>query len=320
MLSVEPARLRNLISHTMHVSLSHDEGMAMRSILNTVLEVGLVTVPVKVFAATSSHDRNLHQYHQEDGGRIRYEKICDVEEAPVPADEIRRGHERSDGNLVLLEKADFEELPVSSKLIETLKFVPPEQVDPIYFEKSYYLGPGKDGTKPYIVLRDALAESGLVALVAFTMRERECLATIRPHGDVLVLETMLWADEVRVPEADLPKDAVDASELALAQILIDAKTGDWHPEEYSDEYQKALDELIEAKAEGREAPKAKRERRPKVTSIMDALERSVAEIDPDKLPKPPATARKSAKKAAKRTPRKTAAKKTAKAAAKRDRS
>jgi DNA end-binding protein Ku len=294
--------------------------MAMRSILNTVLEVGLVTIPVKVFAATASHDRNLHQYHRTDAGRIRYERICEVEDAEVPTEEIRKGYERPSGDLVLLEDTDFEQLPVTSKLIETLKFVPAEQIDPIYYVKSYYLGAGKDGAKPYMVLRDALAESGLVALVTFTMRERESLATIRPLGDVLVLETMLWADEVRVPEADLPKDAVDESELALAQILIDAKTGEWNPEQYSDEYQAALDELIEAKAAGREAPKAPKTRRPKVTSIMDALERSVAEIDPDKLPAPKKAARKSAKKATKRAPRKTAAKKTAKAAAKRDRS
>jgi DNA end-binding protein Ku len=301
------------------MSLSHDGAMAMRSILNTVLEVGLVTIPVKVFAATASHDRNLHQYHRTDAGRIRYERICEAEDAEVPTEEIRKGYERPNGDLVLLEDADFEQLPVTSKRIETLKFVPAEQIDPIYYVRSYYLGAGDDGAKPYMVLRDALAESGLVALVTFTMRERESLATIRPLGDVLVLETMLWADEVRVPEADLP-DAIEESELALAQILIDAKTGDWNPEQYSDEYQRALDELIEAKAHGREAPKAPKTRRPKVTSIMDALQRSVAEIDPDKLPKAKKAARKTAKKAAKRAPRTTAAKKTAKAAAKHDRS
>lgn len=290
------------------MNLSHDDGM--RSILNTTLSWGMVRIPVKVFAATSTHDRDLHQYHRDDAGRIRYERVCEIDDEPVPSSEIVKGVEDRDGNLVLLEDDELEGLPVTSKLIETLAFVPNEQIDTILYEKSYYLGVGEGGTEPYIVLRDALAEKGLVAIVAFTMRQRESLAAVRPHGDVLVLTTMLWADEVRVPNADLPSGAVDAAELELAQLLINAKTGDWNPEQFSDEYQAALDELIEAKAAGREAPKAKKERRTKVTSIMDALQKSVAEIDPDKLPKPPA-ARKSAKKAAKKATRKKAADTTA---------
>jgi DNA end-binding protein Ku len=281
----------------------------------------MVRIPVKVFAATSTHDRDLHQYHRDDAGRIRYEKVCELDDEPVASSEIVKGVEDRDGNLVVLEDDELENLPVTSKVIETLAFVPNEQIDTILYEKSYYLGAGEGGTEPYIVLRDALTEKGLIAIVAFTMRQRESLAAVRPHGDVLVLTTMLWADEVRVPNADLPADAVDSAELELAQLLINAKTGDWEPEQYSDDYQVALDELIEAKAAGREAPKAKRERRPKVTSIMDALQKSVAELNPDKLPAPKKTARKSAKKAAKRSARKTPAKKTAKAAApKRNRS
>jgi DNA end-binding protein Ku len=291
------------------MNVRHDD--LMRSILNTTLEFGMVRIPVKVFAATSNHDRDLHQYHRDDAGRIRYERVCELDDEPVPSSEITRGIETDDGHLVLMEDSDFEKLPVSSKTIETVEFVPAEQIDSILYERSYYLGAGDGGNEPYVVLRDALAERGLVAVVRFTLRQRQCLAAVRPHGDVLLLTTMLWADEVRVPDADLPAGVVDASELALAQILIDAKTADWNPEQYSDDYQQALDELIEAKARGEEAPRAKRERRPKVTSIMDALQKSVAEIDPDKMPPPKKSARKAAKKAAKRSStRKTAAKQT----------
>lgn len=290
--------------------------------LNTTIEMGLVRIPVKVYAATGSHDRQLRQFHVADAGRIRYEKVCELDDKPVTADDIRKGVEDQDGHVILLEDSDLESLPVrSSKHVDVLAFVAEAQIDPVFYDKAYYLGPGTNGVEPYLVLRDAMVEKGLVALVTITLRQRESLAVIRPHGNALVLDRLLWADEVRVPEVTGADATVDQAELDMAHMLIDMRTGDWDPEQYADEYQRALDELIEAKAEGREAPKAKRERRPKVTSIMDALERSVAEIDPDKLPKPPATARKSAKKAAKRTPRKTTAKQTAKAAApKRNRS
>jgi DNA end-binding protein Ku len=277
----------------------------MRSILNTEISFGLVRVPVKVFAATSSHDRPMHQYHAQDAGRIRYERICEVEDAPVPTEEISKGVEDRDGNIVFIDDEELEALPASSRVIEVQQFVPGEQIDPIFYEKSYYLGPNQ-AAESYIVLRDSLAQSGLVALATVTMRQRESLAAIRSHGDVLVMETMLWADEVRLPDLDVAP-TIKQGERDLAALLIDAQTGDWHPEEYADDYQAALDALIEAKAEGREAPKAAKEHRPRVADLMEALQRSVAEVDPDRLPAPKKAARKSAKKAAKRTPRKASA-------------
>jgi hypothetical protein len=133
----------------------------MRSILNTTLSWGLVRIPVKVYTATSTHDRDLHQYHRDDGGRIRYEKVCELDDEPVPSKEITKGVEDRDGNLVIIEDDELENPPVTSKVIETLTFVPNEQIDTIYYEKSYYLGPGEGGTEPYIVLRDALTEKDL---------------------------------------------------------------------------------------------------------------------------------------------------------------
>jgi DNA end-binding protein Ku len=282
--------------------------------LNTTIEMGLVRIPVKVYAATGSHDRTMRQFHAQDAGRIRYEKVCELDDEPVNADDIRKGIEDRDGNVILLEDDDLASLPVrSSKHVDVHAFIAPGQIDPIYYDKAYYLGPGAEGTAPYLLLRDSMIEKNLVALVTITLRQRETLAVIRPHDEVLVLERLLWADEVRVPEADLPKDAVDASELELAQLLINAKTGDWDPTQYADEYQKALDELIEAKHEGRPAPKGKPQAPAKVTNIMDALQKSLEQAEPGR--KPPATARKaSAKKAAKKAARKAPAK-TAKASA-----
>ncbi|WP_158630255.1 non-homologous end joining protein Ku [Glycomyces terrestris] len=288
--------------------------MAMRSILNTTLVFGLVRVPVKVYSATSSHDLNLHQYHAEDAGRIRYEKRCEVEDEVVPSEEIVKGVETKRG-VVLFDEDDMASLPQpSSREIETLAFVPGDQIDPIYYEKTYYLGPGDGKTGPYALLCQALEDAGRVALVRFTMRQRESLATVRPRDDVLVLETMMWPDEVTLPTALDVDASLSAKEMELAQVLIDAQTGEWRPEEYSDDFQAALEELIEAKRAGKPAPKAKPERLAKVISLVDALEKSVERADPDRAPAKKA-ARKSAKKAAKKTARKSTAKKTAKKAA-----
>jgi DNA end-binding protein Ku len=296
--------------HIVIMNLSHD-GL-MRSILNTVVEFGLVQVPVKVYAATGSHDRAMRQYHADDGGRIRYEKVCELDNNPIDADDIRKGVEDRDGNVVLLEDTDLDTLPVpSSKVVEVLAFVAEDQIDPIYYDRSYYLGPGAEGTAPYLVLRDAMAEKGLAALATITLRQRESLAVIRPDGEVLVLERLLWADEVRPSEVTGLDAKVDKAELEMAHLLINARTGEWDPSQYSDEYQKALDELVDAKHEGRPAPKGKPKPQAKVTNILEALQKSLEQADPGR--KPPATARKqAAKKPAKKAARKTAAKKTAK--------
>ncbi|MEU5874099.1 Ku protein [Glycomyces sp. NPDC047369] len=279
----------------------------MRSILNTTLSIGVVNVPVKVFSATASHDLVLHQYHEADAGRIRYEKVCEIEDQPVPAEEIVKGIETETG-LVVLEDADFDRLPVTSKIIEVLAFVPAEQIDPVYYEKSYYLGPGDGGPKPFILIREALAEAGRVALARFTMRQRASLAAIRPYQGTLVLDTLVWADEVRIPEIEAPGEVVEA-ELEMAAMLIDARSGDWDPGKYTvDDYQEALAELIEAKQAGRAAPKARKERTATVTSLLDALEKSVAQTGA-KPPSPKKAARKRAakKSTAKRTARTTTA-------------
>jgi DNA end-binding protein Ku len=285
----------------------------MRSILNTTLAFGLVRIPVKVYSATSGHDLAMHQHHASDGGRIRYEKVCEIEEEAVSSEEIVKGVEVDD-EVILLDDDDLATLPQpSSREIEVLGVVPSGQIDPIYYEKTYYLGPGGEAD-PYVLLREALQEAGRTAVVRFTMRQRESLAALRVRGDVLVLETMLWPDEIVIPQVEGVGGVVVQEELEMARILIDARSGDWHPERYTDDYQEALAELIEAKREGRPAPKAAPERKAKVISLMDALQKSVEQTAPDRLPAK--QARKSAKKAAKKAARSTA-KKTAKKAARR---
>src|SRR4051794_37634650 len=227
----------------------------MRSIWKGAISFGLVTIPVKLYSATEEKDVSFHQVHREDGGRIRYKRVCQIDGEEVPYSDIAKGYELSSGEVVVLTDEDFADLPLTtSRTIDVLEFVPLEQVDPIYFAKSYYLEPDAAGAKPYVLLRQALEQSGRVALVKVALRQRESLATLRVRDVVFVLEMMLWPDEVREAEFGFLDDDIDVrqQELQMAQSLIDTLSGDFHPEQYSDNYREALQALIEAKVEGRE--------------------------------------------------------------------
>ncbi|PRY59820.1 Ku protein [Glycomyces artemisiae] len=284
------------------------------AIWSGAIAFGLVSIPIKVTAATGSHDLGLHQYHAADEGRIRYLKVCEIDDEPVDPDEIVKGFETPDDEVVLLDEDDLKDLPVStSKTIEVLEFVPAEQIDPIYYDKSYYLEPDKTGGRPYVLLREALIQQDRIAVVKVTLRRRESLAALRPRGEALVMHTMMWPDEIRKPQTSGLDAEVRDQELEMAGTLIDAMAADFHPEGYTDAYQEALADLIEAKHEGRSAPKSKRERpKAKVIDLMDALQQSV---DQRKRPAKK-TARKAAKKTAKKSAKKTARKAPAKKAAK----
>ena len=273
----------------------------MAGIWNGVIAFGLVSIPVKLHAATGSHDISLHQYHSDDAGRIRYQKICEIDDKPVDAEEIVRGIETAEGEVVLLDDDDLEDLPVStSKTIEVLEFVPVEQIDPIHYEKTYYAEPAKAAAKPYLLLREALVSKEKIAIVKVTMRRRESLAALRPRDEVLVLHTMLWPDEIRQPEISGLAGEAGKQELEMAGTLIDAMSKDFDPEVYSDAYQEALWERIEAKKRGRttKAGKAKAQPMAKVINLMDALEKSVEQS------KEPAEKRRPKKAAKKAAPRK----------------
>ncbi|GLY73176.1 Ku protein [Actinoallomurus iriomotensis] len=251
----------------------------MRSIWKGAISFGLVTIPVKLYSATEQRDVAFHQVHREDGGRIRYKRVCTKDGEEVPYSDIAKGYELPDGEIVVLTDEDFENLPLStSRRIDVLLFATEEQVDPIYFSKSYYLEPEAQGTKPYVLLRDALESSGKVAVVKVALRQRESLGTLRVRDGVFVLETMLWPDEVRAPEFKFLEEDVDLrpQELQMASSLIDSMEGEFDPSEYKDAYREALQEVIEAKVEGKEVvPQEAEEEAPAASDLLSALRASV---------------------------------------------
>ncbi|WP_214327124.1 non-homologous end joining protein Ku [Nonomuraea sediminis] len=282
----------------------------MRSIWKGAISFGLVTIPVKLYSATEQKDVTFHQVHREDGGRIRYKRVCTLDGEEVPYSDIAKGYELATGEIVVLTDEDFEDLPLStSRRIDVLQFTPAEEIDPIYFAKSYFLEPDGQGAKPYVLLRNALESSGQVAVVKVALRQRESLATLRVRDGVFVLETMLWPDEIRVPDfAFLEEDIeVRPQELQMAESLIQTMEGEFDPTEYHDAYREALQQVIEAKVEGREviAPPGGEEEAGPAVDLMAALRASVEAAKRERSGEPPKAEKKPAKES-KRKPRKTA--------------
>lgn len=252
----------------------------MRAIWSGVISFGMVTVPVKLYGATEERRVAFHQVHATDGGRVRQKRVCELDGEEVSLSDVAKGYELPDGDVVVLSGKDFEGLPEAlAKTISVEAFVPEEQIDPIMYSRSYYLAPDKLGVRPYALLRDAMESSSRVAVVRFAMRERESLAALRIREGVLVLETMLWSDEIRKPDFDFLDSKVEpkAAELKMAELLIDSLSADFHPEEYHDTYREALEEIIEAKIAGREVvtPPAPVETGGQVIDLMAALKASV---------------------------------------------
>ncbi len=252
----------------------------MRSIWKGAVSFGLVSIAVKLYSATEEKDIRFHQVHRADGGRIRYQRICSLDGQEVSYDEIAKGYDLGGGEMVVLTDSDLADAPLTtSRAIEVLQFVPAEQVDPMLYNKAYYLEPEGAATKPYVLLRDALTRADRVAIVKVALRQREQLATLRVRDGVLVLNTMLWPDEVRNPEFGFLDDDVQArpAELAMAGSLIESMAADFHPEEYTDNYRAALQEIIDAKAAGREVltPPAEEPAPGAAVDLMAALRASV---------------------------------------------
>jgi DNA end-binding protein Ku len=253
----------------------------MRSIWKGSISFGLVNIAVKLYSATEEKDVSFHQVHREDGGRIRYKRVCTVDGEEVAYNDIAKGYELPDGEIVVLTDDDLAELPLTtSREIDVLQFVPLEQVDPIYFNKSYYLEPDPKATKAYVLLRDTLEESGKVAIVKVALRRREALATLRVREGVLTMETMLWPDEIRAPAFGFLDESPDVrkQEMAMAASLVDSLSGDFDPSEFTDQYREALESLIEAKVEGRDlvpAPETEVDGGGKVVDLVAALQASI---------------------------------------------
>ncbi len=253
----------------------------MRAIWKGAVSFGLVSVPVRVFAATQEHDIRFHQVHAEDGGRIKMKRTCSIDGEEVAYDQLAKGYESPDGRLVVLTDEDFDNLPLStSREIDVVEFVPAEQVDPILFNKTYYLEPEARAAKPYQLLREALTASDRMAVVKVALRQRETLAVLRVRDKVIVLQTLLWPDEVRAAEFDVLDSDVEVrpQELAMAQSLVESLAADFAPEQFEDSYTKALSDLVEAKLEGAEpapAPAEDATDTGEVVDLLTALQRSV---------------------------------------------
>ena len=225
----------------------------MRSMWKGAVAFGLVNVPIKLYAATEDHDVRFHQVHAADGGRIKMQRTCSIDGAVVDYKDLAKAYESDSGQVVMMDESDFDGLPVPGvREIEVLEFVPTEQVDPVLFDRSYYLEPEAKAIKPYVLLRQALSETERTAIVRVVLRSKTQLAALRVRGDVLVLQTMLWPDEVRTAEFDVLDTEVDIrpQELAMAASLIDSLASDFDAEEYSDEYRAALLEVIDRKLAG----------------------------------------------------------------------
>lgn len=291
----------------------------MRAIWKGAVSFGLVNVPVRLYSATENHDVQFRQVHREDGGRIKYKRTCSIDGEEVAYDDIAKGYETEDGDMVVLTDEDFKDLPSkSSKEINVEKFVPSEQIDPMLLDKSYYLEPDKTATKPYVLLREALESEGRMAVVTVSIRTRMTMAVLRVREGVIVMQTMLWPDEIRSPDFASIDEAGDATdkEMAMAKLLIEQLAGDFEADDYEDDYAIALQSLVKAKVEGGEvqAPAAEAEESGEVVDLLAALAKSVekAKASRGEAPSKPAakTAAKPAKKAAaKKAPAKKAAKK-----------
>ena len=248
-----------------------------RAIWSGNVAFGLVSVPIRLYSAIDEHDLDLHLVHVTDGSRIGYLKVCKAEGEPVPDEEIQKGYE-SDGKIVLLEDADFEAARGEGrKTIEILDFVPHEQIDPVFFERTYYVGPAEGAEKVYRLLVEAMERAQLSALVDFFFRDREQLACLRVRDGVLLLEKMYYADEIR-PHEDVRPDRrgkLDEKELDLASSLIDRFTGDFDPTRYEDTYRERLLEVVRRKRRGEaiEAPVPDEEEAP--PDLLEALRQSV---------------------------------------------
>jgi DNA end-binding protein Ku len=287
-----------------------------RAMWKGAISFGLVTIPVSVYPATEEKGLKFNQLHDEDGGRIRYKRVCEKDGEEVSFEHIVKGYEVEKDRYVVLTDEDFDAVPVeSSRAIDIERFVDLDDIDPVMFKKSYYLIPEETGAKAYALLREAMSEDGRVGIAKVSFRDKEHLAALRFKDDAFVLETMYWPDELR--EADFGGvdvgGKVTDQEMAMARQLIESLAGAWEPEQFSDEYREGLLEIVEAKLHGQEIEVVAPEPTAKVVDLMEALKASVAAAKKQEpAPKETSAKKSAAKKPAAKKPaaKKPAAKKT----------
>jgi DNA end-binding protein Ku len=302
----------------------------MRSIWKGSIAFGLVNVPVKVYSATEDHDLKFHQVHAKDNGRIRYKRVCEVCGEVVEYRDIAKAYESDDGQTVVITDDDIATLPEErSHEIEVVQFVPASEIDPLMYDRSYFLEPDGKSSKSYVLLAKTLAETDRVAIVHFALRSKTRLAALRVKDfskrDVMIVHTLLWPDEIRDPDFPVLDKEVEIkpAELKMASQVVESMADDFHPEQFRDTYQEQLLELVQAKLEGGEAftteeQPAELDATEDVSDLLAKLEASVKrrrgeaggsdDEEPKKAPAKKAPAKKAA---AKKAPAKKAAAKKA---------
>jgi DNA end-binding protein Ku len=272
----------------------------MKSLWKGSLTFGLVNIPVRLYSAVEEKSLRFHLLHEEDGGRIKYQRTCSKCGKEVTWDDIVKGFEYTKEHYVTFDQDELSALDVDSiKAIDVVTFVPLDSIDPVYFNKTYYVAPEASGLKAYRLLQEALDAEGQVGIAKIALREKEHLATVRLMDGVFVLETMHWPDEIRTPEFEELDKRIEVrdAEVKMARQLIQQLSGEFHPDEFSDEYRTRLEQLVEQKVEGQEVTlaAAPEEEPTKVVDLMEALKASVADAK-SKKDKP--TAKKTSKRRA----------------------
>jgi len=287
-----------------------------RAMWKGAVSFGLVNVPVKLYSATEDHDISFRQVHREDGGRIHYKRVCSIDGEEVSYDDIAKGYETEDGQMVVITDEDLKHLPnQSSKEIAVEKFVPVDQIDPMLLDKPYYLEPEKGAAKAYALLRDSLEAADRMGVVTVAIRNRKNMAVLRVRDGIIVLQTMLWPDEIRASDFANLGDVGSATEreLSMATMLIDSLSGDYDSSEFEDDYAQAVESMVQTKLDGgevKEKPAAK-DGSGEVVDLLEALQRSVDRAKASRGEPVSERSTPTKKAAAKETPAKKTAAKTA---------
>lgn len=248
-----------------------------RSIWNGVVSFGMVSIPVRLYPATSSQDIAFNELHTKCHGRLKRIRWCPIDKYEVPADEVVKGYEYAKGQYVEMSDEDFEDLPIPSKHTVALDtFVKSEEIDPVYYDTSYVLEPEEIGKKPYVLLMHALKKKQMIAVGHITIRKKEQLCVLRAEKGNLMLETLYYADELRVDLGkELPDVKITEAEEKMAESLVELSVGEFDAKEYKDAYREALLKVIEAKLEGKHVVSAPTPEATQVTDLMEALRQSV---------------------------------------------
>jgi DNA end-binding protein Ku len=260
----------------------------VKSIWNGAITFGLITIPVRMFSAVEEKSLRFNQLHAADNGRIRYKRTCSKCGEEVPYDQIVKGYEVEKDTYIVFGEDELERLPSDSiRAVDIVAFVPLDEIDPVYFQRSYYLAPEPTGRKAYALLEQALGRSRRVGLAKVTLREKEYLATLRTRDGVFILETMYWPDEIRRAEFEELEQTpeVRPQELAMAESLIESLSDHFDPSAFVDTYRARLEEAVQAKIDGREITVQPQEEPTAVLDLMDALRASVDAVRAQKQPK-----------------------------------